>query len=488
MKTAFLSKSRYLNGLQCPRLLWISSNQPERMSQPDAATQYIFDQGQQVGELARQVFPGGIEVPVGNFRENMLRSRSLLQERKPLFEAGFMAGNTFARADILKPVADNAWDIIEVKSSTSVKKVNVHDVAFQRYCYEQSGLEIRRCFLMYINNQDIRNGDIEPEQLFTTEDITGAVNEVYSEVPRRVSEMLAVVRSEECPGMAIGPHCNAPYACPVTECWEGLPENHVFTLYYGGKKAFDLYNGGIMDINDIPPDFSLNDKQLIQHNCVIHGMPYIDKNAIRHFLAGLKYPLYFLDFETFGTAIPLFNGTRPYQNIPFQFSLHVMEEPCGETVHYEYLAGGRYDPRLELLMSLNRLIGESGSIVAYNKSFEERVLLGLGNACPEYTGWTAGIIPRFIDLLLPFRSFYYYHPSQKGSASLKSVLPAITGQGYEGMAIARGDDASLAFLEITFKEVAADGAARVREELLTYCKMDTEGMIMILKKLNELSV
>ncbi len=487
MPSRVLSKSRYLNGLQCPKLLWIALNDSERISEPDAATQHIFDQGHLVGELAKKLFPEGIDVPTEDFMDTIKKTRELLCQRKPLFEGGFLAINIFARADILNPVGETAWDIIEVKSSTSVKEANVHDVAFQRYCYEQTGLEINRCFLMHINNQYIRNGDIDPAQLFTLEDITGQVEGVLGELPNRVSEMLRVIAMNECPGISIGPHCNNPYACLLGECWDGLPEHHVFTLYYGGKKSFQLYNEGIFAISDIPLTFTLNDKQRIQRDCVINGTSYLDKDAIRQFLANLKYPLYFLDFETFGTAIPLFDGIRPYQNVPFQFSLHVWEMPDGQLTHYEYLADGRKDPRPELLESLSRLIGESGSILAYNKSFEENVLRESTQAFPGFTAWIDGAINRLVDLIAPFRSFHYYHPLQKGSASLKKVLPAITGQGYGDMAIAKGDDASLAFLRIAFDDVSLEEVESVRADLLTYCEMDTEGMVKIVQKLEELS-
>jgi len=487
MPQLMLSKSRYLNGLQCPKLLWVAINEPERIPEPDAATQHIFDQGHLVGELAKKLYPGGIDVPTEDFMSNVRETRELLHQRKPLFEGGFLAGSLFARADILNPVGESAWDIIEVKSSTSIKDVNIHDVAFQKYCYEQAGLEINRCFLMHINNQYVRNGDIVPEQLFTMENVTDQVDKIFDELPGRVGEMVEVIGLGECPTISIGPHCSNPYACALTECWDGLPEHNIFTLYYGGKKSFQLYNDGILTINDIPLTFALNDKQRIQRDCIVSGAPYLDKNAIKQFLAKLEYPLYFLDFETFGTAIPLFDGVRPYQNVPFQFSLHVQESPNGGLKHYEYLADGRKDPRPELLESLGRLIGDSGSILAYNKSFEETVLREAAQAFPESTGWIDGAIGRLVDLIAPFRSFHYYHPLQNGSASLKKVLPAVTGQSYDEMAIAKGDDASLAYLRITFDDVSLEEAERVREDLLSYCKMDTEGMVGIVGRLEELS-
>ncbi len=487
MPQIMLSKSRYLNGLQCPRLLWIATNEPERIPEPDAATQHIFDQGHLVGELAKKLYPGGLTVQTDDFMGNIAITKKLLHQRRPLFEAGMLSGQIYSRADILNPINEDEWDIIEVKSATSVKEVNYHDVSFQKLCWEDGGLKIRQCFLACINNQYVRNGEIDPRELFAIQDITDEVAAASEVVRDRIDEMLKVIGSPTCPEVDIGPHCGDPYDCPLTDCWEGLPEDNVFTLYRGGKKSHELYSSGVFNISDIPAGYKLNDKQRIQCASVLSGEPYADKQAIRQFLCELEYPLYYLDFETFGTAIPLFDGTRPYQNIPFQFSLHVQETLGGEPKHYSFLAEGRQDPRPELLSALSRLIGGNGSVLAYNKSFEESVINDLGNAFPEYAGWAENVISRLVDLIVPFRSFYYYHPSQKGSASLKSVLPAVTGLGYEEMPIAKGDDASLAFLAITFEDTAAEDVARIRKELLAYCKMDTEGMVRIIERLEEIA-
>ena len=486
MPAKLLTKSKYLDGLQCPKYLWIACNEPERIPEPDATTQHIFDQGHLVGELAKKLFPGGIDVPNEDFMGNIAMTKELLQQRRPLFEASVLSGRIYSRADVLNPVNEDEWDIIEVKSSTSVKDVNLHDVSFQKLCWEEAELKIRKCFLAYINNQYVRNGEINPEELFILEDISDDVTTTSEGIRDRIRQMLEVIDASACPEVSIGPHCSDPYDCPLTECWDGLPEHNVFTLYYGGKKSYELYGSGILDIIDIPTGYKLNDKQHIQCTCVNNGKPYIDQGAVRDFLDSLEYPLYYLDFETFATAIPLFDGVRPYQNIPFQFSLHMQEVPGSELKHFSFLAEGKRDPRPELLLRLREAIGNNGSIVVYNQSFEKRVLKELGETFPEYAGWSEAIIGRLADLIVPFRSFHYYHPDQKGSASLKKVLPAVTGSGYEGMSIAQGDDASLAFLKITFDDVAADEVLKVREDLLAYCGLDTEGMVRIIKRLEEI--
>jgi hypothetical protein len=469
-------------------LLWISVNRKELIPVPDAATQYKFDQGHLVGELAKKLYPDGIDIPSDNFMGNINRTKELLNQRKPLFEAGVMVGNLFSRTDILNPVNEDEWDIIEVKSSTEIKDINLHDVSFQKLCWEESGLKIRKCFLAYINNKYVKNGEINPQELFIVEDITEPVGFKSLDIRDKISGMMEIINLPDCPEAIIGACCSDPYDCPLMDtCWAELPEHNVFTLYYGGKKSCELYDRGIVEIADIPKTYKLNDKQQIQLSCVANDNVHIDKEGIKEFLSGLEYPLYLLDFETFSTVIPVYDGTRPYQNIPFQFSLHIQENPGGKLQHHEYLAEGKDDPRPGLLAALHNKIGDAGSIVAYNKSFEENVLKDLALAFPEYSEWINGILPGFVDLLVPFRSFNYYNPLQHGSASIKKVLPAITGSGYEGMAIAKGDDASLAFLDMAYGNLTDEEKSRIRNNLLEYCGLDTEAMARIINELYQLS-
>ncbi len=488
MADKLLSKSRYLSGLQCKRYLWLLFNEPERVPGPDVATQQIFDQGKLVGELAHTLFPDGVTVPADNFMENIRLTKQYLQQSHPIFEAGIRAGNLFARADILKPSGTTSWDIVEVKGSTAVKDVNIQDAAFQKYCYQQAGLKIDHCYLMHINNKYVRQGKIDPAQFFTSVDITDDVMLALGNVPDRVEEMMTVIRETECPASYIGPHCKDPYDCPLTDCWEGFPEHSVFTLYRAGKKAYELYDRGIIEVTGIPADYKLNEKQHIQIECVNSGEPYLDIAALRQFLATFQYPIRYLDFETINPAVPLFDGTRPYQQVPFQFSLNVQNDTTGALLGAEsFLADGPQDPRPAFLAHLRKVIGNTGSIAVYNQSFEESILRELGNAFPEYAKWVEGVISRMVDLLVPFRDFSYYHPAQKGSASLKYVLPALTNLSYNDLEIAEGNTASLKFLESISGNISDEEHKKIRTDLLIYCGQDTGGMVEIIKSLRYLT-
>ncbi len=481
-----LSKTKYISGLQCPRLIWIETNEPEKIPETDPITQHIFDQGHLVGELAKKLFPGGIDVPHDDFMGNIEETKELLKERKPLFEAGILAGKLYSRVDILSPAGETEWDIVEVKSSTSVKDVHINDVAFQRYCCNQSGLNIRKCYLALINNQYVRNGKINPEGLFNIHDVTNKVEEASVGIQDRIDGIREVVSQETCPEMIIGPHCREPYECSLTECWGSLPEHNIFSLYWGGKKAFEMYNSGIVTIDEIPDDYKLNDAQHIQKACVISGEPHVDREAIHGFLSSLAYPLYYLDFETIGPAVSLFDGVRPYNDVPFQYSLHVVLDEQSKPEHYSYLTSGTGDPRPGLLVELQKVLGAYGSIIAYNKGFEEGCLRDMAAAFPEYSDWVEQVCSRLVDLLAPFSNFHYYHPAQKGSASLKRVLPAITGRGYEDLDINDGQIASFTFLAATFGDMPEAERAKVMENLEKYCGRDTEGMIWIVDKLRAL--
>ncbi|MBN1856281.1 MAG: DUF2779 domain-containing protein [Dehalococcoidia bacterium] len=484
---SLLSKTRYIAGMQCPRYLWVIANARERIPQPDAGTQFAFDQGHEVGELAKRLFPGGVDIPSEDFAASLRQSRELLSDRVPLFEAAFMNGGKYARVDILQPTGQSDWNIIEVKSSTKVKDVHYRDVAFQKHVCQQAGISIDRCFLAHVNNQYVRNGEILPDEFFDIVDITDEVATLSAATCEHAQELLSTMCSPTCPEAIVGTHCNDPYDCPLREeCWDFLPDDNVFSLYRFGSAAYTLLDRGIFSIADLPQEFPLTREQQIQRNCLVDGAIHVEPTAIRSFLRSLEYPVHYLDFETFSTAIPLFDGIRPYQQVPFQFSLHVVQQPGDTPKQYAFLGDATCDPRRELSAALRAAIGSEGCIVAYSKSFEIGVLHALGSAFPEYEVWAEGVCDRMVDLLVPFRGFNYYNPSQRGSASLKRVLPALTGEGYDGLAISDGSLAGLAYLSCG-AGMSAEEIQQVRANLLEYCGLDTSGMIQIVEKLTELS-
>ena len=481
-----LTKSKYLAGLQCPKLLWFLINDKEKVPKPPREAQYRMDVGTEVGVLATKLSPNGISIPTDDFKANLNITKSHLSQNAPLFEAGIMANNCFSRIDILKPNSNGSYDIIEVKSGTKVKDENIYDVSFQKHCCEMAGLKIDECSLCFINNQYIREGELNINELLTIQNITAEVIQAQQGIQERIDELFNIIKSPTFPSISIGKHCNSPYACNLMdECWGFLPKNHVFTLYRGGKKSAELFNKDIHSIADIPDGFKLTNNQGIQRKCAQTGEAHIQPSEIKQFLNTLVYPLYHLDFETFAPAVPKYDNSRPYQKIPFQFSLHI-EQENGSTEHISFLAEGKEDPRPAFLAKLKEVMGTQGSVVVYNQSFEKGILNELARDFPEYQDGVNNILPRLVDLLIPFRNFHYYHPSQQGNASLKKVLPALTGKGYEGMEIADGMDASMRYEEITFGDTTEEERAKVRGNLEKYCELDTWAEVVIIRNLKEI--
>lgn len=482
-----LTKSKYVIGLQCPKYLWMMFNSPEQIPEVDAATQFLFDQGHEVGNLAKKWFPNGMGIPEGDFITNIRLTKEFLKERIPLFEAGFMAEKLFSRIDILNPIGKDEWDIIEVKSSTEVKDEHYHDVSFQKHCCEKAGLKIKNCFLMHINNEYVKHGAIDPKSILTQERITDEVKEAEKGIQERIKLMFSIINSKDSPKQGISKQCNEPYECPLKDqCWKFLPDNNIFHLYRAGKKSFELYEEGIQSIAGIPDEILLTDKQELQRKCERENKTHINKEKLKQFLAELKYPLCYLDFETFQFAIPKYDETRPYQQIPFQFSLHIVKEN-NEKEHFLFLAESKDDPRPKFLEALKKVIGDKGTVIVYNQSFEIGRLNELKQAFPENKAWIDNVISRIVDLLVPFRDFAYYNPKQKGSASIKAVLPALTKKSYKEMNISNGEDASLSFIRMAFTAMAEKEKQRIRKDLEDYCGLDTEGMIWIVEELRKLA-
>jgi len=484
-----LTKSNYLLGLQCPKLLWVAKNQKERIPEPDFVAKHNFEAGNIIGVLATKIFGEGTDLSGFNFGENLEATKEALMLRKPIFEAGLLKEDLFSRGDVLFPVGENEWDIIEVKSATQVKEINIHDVSFQKHVYEKAGLKIRKCFLMHVNNQYVRDGEIEPKEFFVQEDITEKVLEFSEGIENRIKNMLKIINSKKEPKCSIGVHCSDPYDCPLMkECWKDVPEGSVFEFYrMFRKKCFELHDGGIVCLNEVPEAITLNDKQKIQRRLAFDGGKHIDKLGIKNFLNKLEYPIYYLDFETINPAVPKFDGMKPYQRIPFQFSLHVQEKEGGELKHVSFLAEGMSDPRPKFMQALKDNLGEKGSVLVYNQAFEKGVMNESSDALPEFKKWyLENILPRIKDLWDVFKDFSYYDPKQKGSTSIKYVLPVLSELSYGDLDIGNGMLASLEYERVTYGNVNEKEKEKVRKALEKYCELDTLAEVEIVKGLGKI--
>ncbi len=487
-----ISKSQYLKGLQCQKALWLLKNKSKLKSKVTEATQAIFDRGTEVGKLAQKLFPNGIEIEFDpkNFTGMIAQTRELLDTNPTItiYEATFDYDGCFAMLDILLKTPEGL-EIYEVKSSTGAKDVYLEDLSFQVYILQSLGYKVTKASLININNEYIYDGvELKLEELFKIENFTQELFTKAKHVPNLVSKMQSALAGNE-PDIEIGMHCDRPYECDFKSyCWSHIPEVSVFSLSNARGKDWDLYNQGYIKLEDIPLTKSvlsqISNKHIQQIESYVQNKTHINQEAITKELAKLKFPLAFLDFETYQDAIPQHASTRPFEQIPFQYSLHILKSADVELEHREFLADPKQDPRRDFIASLMADLPASGSVIVYNRSFEAGVLEKLAGYFPELEPSIRDVLDRFFDLMLPFQRRDYYHPEMQGSYSIKKVLPALVPElRHSDLAIPDGGSASKAFVNLrNLKDL--NEIESIRANLLAYCKLDTLAMVEIWKKIS----
>jgi hypothetical protein len=485
-RNTYLSKSLFIRGLQCHKLLYLQKNQPELKDKISEGAEARFRMGHEVGRLALGLFPGGVEIPYEGLShgEQISRTAAAVDTKQPvIYEATFSHDGIFVKADILRRVR-GGWELYEVKSATDMKDVYYSDVAIQYYVLTGAGLNIRKAFVVYINNKYVRQGKIDVHGLFAIEDITKDVVERQCSIPKELKEMRRMLAGSA-PDMDIGRQCKDPYECDFWGvCWAHVPKPSVFDLRERGVDVFDLYSRGIVRLEDIPLD-ELNGKQRMQVEAYLTRKNHVLVDKVKEFLDDLEYPLSILDFETIYPPVPPYDGTRPYQQVPFQFSLHRIAAPGRQLEHFEYLGMPGEDPRKPIAEKLIDLIPEKGSILAYNASFETRILKDLATRFPRYATKLNAMIARFKDPMSLFKSRHVYLWPVQGSYSIKIVLPALVPElSYEDEEIRDGGMASEAWFRMA-RSHDAEEIARIRSSLLSYCQLDTYGVVRILEKMKE---
>jgi len=390
----------------------------------------------------------------------------------------------FVKADILHK-GPKGWELYEVKSSTEVKEIYIDDTALQYYVISGTGLKVSKASVVFIDNEYIRNGEIEVGKLFKIQDITDEVKKRQKLVKQEISRLKKMLQ-EEMPDIDIGPHCKDPNVCDFKgHCWQHIPEYSVFKLGGKGLDKFDAYNRGIVLIEDLDVR-GLNRQQKIQAEAYLTKTEYIDRGNVKKFLDSLWYPICFFDFETVDSAIPVFNGTKPYQKIPFQYSAHLLKSKGGKLKHSEYLAHPGKDFLKELLLKLLEDIPQDSCVIAFNSPFEKQVLNNLAGWFPKYKGQISKIVNNLRDLAKPFRSRSVYRHEMNGSYSLKAVLPALVPEmTYNDLAVRNGGMAMDAFAVMAGLKDKSE-IKQLRKDLLEYCSLDTLAMVKILEKLRKI--
>lgn len=498
-----LSKSRYTAYCQCPKMLWLRTYKPDLMPE-DPDLQAKFEKGNEVGELAKTLFSPFVDVTtkkddgsldIGAMIEKTKEERA--KGTETICEASFSHDLNYCAVDILRKKGDG-WAIYEVKSSTykDAEKDTPErllkyawDIGYQKWLLEQCGVKVTGTYLIRLNSNYVRHGDLDVNELFHIKDMKELVDNEYQKVEATVKKAKEMLECDE-PEMDIYKQCRNPYECGFFDyCVGGLPEPSVFDLYrMGFEKKCELFHQGKLSFEDLREE-KLNEIQRLQVESFLNGIDFIDPKAIRGYLKQLTYPLYFLDFETMQPILPEFDGTSPYQQIPFQYSLHWIDEPGGELHHSEFLGDSVKDPRRALAEQLCRDIPRDVCVTAYNKAFECGRLSELAKAFPDLAEHLLNIRDNIVDLIDPFRQKMVYRPAMNGSFSIKKVLPALFPDdpelNYDNLqgTVHNGGDAMTIYPEIA--QMTPQEAKAARDSLLKYCHLDTLAMVRIWQKLHE---
>lgn len=480
-----LSKTRFLSGCQCPLKLWFDVHRPRLASPLDEGLQAVFERGRQVGDLARQRWPGGLTVGGSPRRPRAAfeRTRELMADPDvaAIFEAAIAHRGAMTRVDVLARAPGGAWDLVEVKSATRVKEPFDLDVAVQYWILRGAGINVRRAGLLVLNRDYVyRGGELDLENLFRFEDLTEQCDSRFREIEERVAEFHGVLALAEPPDIPIGDHCFTPYECPYyAHCSRNVvfPDNPIDILpHLKGRRREGLVVQGIEAVEDIPDDYELTETQARVRRCVMTGRPWVSRD-LKPALERIEWPLHALDFEAAGFAVPRYVGTRPYDAIPFQFSCHAQSGPKAALSHAEFLAEDGDDPREALAGSLLEAVGKKGSILVYS-GYESRIISDLAAWLPHLADELLALRPRLVDLLKILER-HYCHPDFQGSWSIKAVLPVLVpGMSYEGMTISDGQGAARAWMEMI-----DDGDWIQRQEtiqaLREYCRQDSLAMLKL---------
>lgn len=438
-----ITKSNYMNFLRHPAWMWIEKHDKSKLPPVDPSLQAMFDAGHKFEQYAESLFDGGVQIEVGDYFDMTSRtSEAIAGGAKLIFQPRFEWQEYTFIADIVQFVGDRELDLYEIKSSTSVHKDHLYDLTFQSAVLTGLGYQVRQVFVLHVNNQYVRQGEIEPEKFVAKVEVTSEVQELADFTIEQMPKAVATVRQKTMPD----PSYENLGVLGRKSDWKPIYEN-LFPLFA-----------------EVPAS----------------GETTIDKARVKQFLDEWQYPLYFLDYETMSSLVPKFDGYRPYQQVPVQYSLHILRSPDGELEHKEFLQTENTDPARPLATQLIRDLGDKGSIVTWNMSFEKSCNKLLGEICPDLAEQMQAINDRVVDLMTPFKSKWYDDPRFGGSASIKNVLPVLCPElSYKSLSVQKGDQAQNLWMETVLGGKNSEIREQIFDDLREYCALDTFAMVEI---------
>lgn len=496
-----LSKSEYMMFLKHPAWLWLKKHDKKKLPEPDANLQVMFDAGNLFEQYAEARFTNVTRVGFDNYDEYLsMPSRtikslesgaSILTQGR--FEAPYGNDQITCIVDVIEKIDAKTFDLYEIKSSTIVKPDHIEDLAFQTVVLEGAGYTVRNIAVIYCDNTYVRRGEIDKLSLSAQQDVSAQVRAKIDLTKRNISAALQTVAQPEMPDPT-----------PRRVKLGGLKEwLDIFLSIQDHSDAYSIYKlcsakpeqlGQLEDMHitsiaDIPDEFSLAPKQAWQVEATKLGEPIINTRRIESFLQTFEYPLYFLDYETLSSIVPPFDGLKPYQQLPFQYSLHIIEKPGGELKHTEFLHTLDTNPIESLLEQLQKDIGDTGTVLVWWEGFEKSCNDLMAKMLPEYATFLENVNARVKDLMLPFSKGFYKDKDFYGSASIKKVLPVLAPElNYGDMEIQEGASAQRLWMQSVYENVhSSEQKAKIMADLRKYCELDTYAMVRIFEVLSSLA-
>lgn len=482
-----ISKTEYMMFLKHPAWLWLKKNDKKKLPPVSDDLQAMFDAGYVFESYVEKLFPESVKVGFNNYNEYLSLPRRtkevLLTGAKTIMQAGFETGKISCICDLMVKNSDGTVDLYEIKSSTSAKVEHEHDLAFQIEVLEGNNISINKIFIIHVNSDYVKNGEIDINQLTKINDVTQRVRGLKDFTKDNIEKALVIASQKECPDLSPSKASFGAFG-EWLEIYKTLVEIEEYSIYHlcapGADKIGQLEQLGIKKIIDIPDDFKLDVKQSRQVEATKNNEILIDKNAIENFLTKLEFPLYFLDYETLSSVVPMFDGLGPYKQLPFQYSLHKLENPDSEIEHFEYLHKNEVNPITDLTKSLKSQIGDCGTVLVWYEGFEKSCNDLMGRVSPDHEGFYSQLNDRIIDLMVPFSNGAYTHKDFYGSASIKKVLPVLISElSYKDLDINAGGAAQRLWMDVALHGKRQDEKEKIFADLLKYCELDTLAMVRI---------
>ena len=496
-----ISKSEYMMFLKHPLYIWLKKHDKSKLPAVTPALQAIFDTGHMFEAFAEKIFDNPTKLGFDSYQDYLSLPRrtqeaianvsinaseknkqTVLQAR---FESMVNKASVTCISDAIVFVDPNMIDLYEIKSGTRVKQENLYDLAFQKLVIEQSGIAIRDIYVINVNNAYVRSGDININELCTQTKVTNEVEELLEQTAHSIELANKCISSKTMPLLEVP---DVDDGAEVINAWlelysifNPIKSGSIFELSWPKNRIAQLHGLGVANLVDIADDFELSTKQKLQVNSIKTKEQYIEVEPIKEFLDEFQYPLYFLDYETAMSVIPPFDNTSPYQQIPFQFSLHILDTPNGQLRHEMYLHKENNDSTYELSKYLQKHIGDSGSIVTWNASFEKGCNTLMGEIHPEFEKFYNDVNERIVDLAIPFQKNWYVDYRFLGSYSIKKVLPVLVPElSYKDLGINEGLSAQRNWMDAILEEkFTAKRRQQILDDLEKYCELDTLAMVEI---------